>query len=52
MGKGAPKDQDCRRLGKGRVVAKDLRISHPINASIKNHIGNNTVELITYAKII
>jgi hypothetical protein len=23
-GEGAPQDQDCKRLGKGRIVTKDL----------------------------
>jgi len=24
IGEGAPQDQDCKRLGKGRIVTKDL----------------------------
>jgi hypothetical protein len=31
-------------LGKGRAIAKDLRINHPTNASIESHIGNITRE--------
>jgi hypothetical protein len=43
-GEGALKDQDCGRLGKGGIVAKDFRINHPINASTGIHNGNNPRE--------
>jgi len=45
-------DQECRRLGKGRTIAKDLRISHPTNASTKIHNGNSPKELTTDAIVI
>jgi hypothetical protein len=45
-------DLECRRLGKGRTIAKDLRISHPTNASTKIHNGNSPKELTTDAIVI
>jgi hypothetical protein len=50
--KGAPKNQDYEKLGKGKIVAKDLRINHPTNASIKIHSGNNPREPTTDVGII
>jgi hypothetical protein len=41
---GSLEDQDCERLRKGKVVAKDLQITHPTNASTISYIGNNTRE--------
>jgi len=44
---GTLEDQDRERLGKGKVVAKDLQITHPTNASTISYIGNNTKEPTT-----
>jgi hypothetical protein len=44
VGEGALKDQDCGRLRKGGIVAKDFQINHPTNASIRIHSGNNPRE--------
>jgi hypothetical protein len=52
MGEGALEDQNCKRLGKGRVIAKDLRFSHPTNVSIEIHSGNNPKESTTNVRVI
>ncbi len=52
IGEGAPQDQDCKRLGKGRIVTKDLWINHPKNASIETHNGNNPKEPTTNVGVI
>jgi uncharacterized protein YwbE len=46
------KDQDCGRLGKGGVVAKELSNSHPTNASTRIHSGNSLRELTINVGII
>jgi hypothetical protein len=46
------KEQDCKRLGKGRAVAKDLQINHPTNVSTRSHSGNNPREPTTHARVI
>jgi hypothetical protein len=52
VGKGALKNQDYRRLGKIRTIAKDLRISHPTFASMRNHFASDTREQISNAGAI
>jgi len=52
MGEGAPENQDYKKLKKGTVVAKDLRINHPTYASTKIHNGNSPWEPTTDATII
>jgi hypothetical protein len=39
-------------LGKGKGIAKDLRINHPTNVSTGSHIGNNTKEPTIDAGVI
>jgi hypothetical protein len=39
-------------LGKGGTIAKDLRMNHPKNASIKTHNGNNPKEPTTNVGVI
>ncbi len=49
-GKGASENQDCRRLGKIWTIIKDLWITHPTNASIKNHFGSDIMSKSTMQK--
>jgi hypothetical protein len=39
-------------LGKGKTTTKYFQINHPTNVSIESHIGNNTKEPTTNARII